>query len=393
MFINKPPALENQIGAALSAMLAGEKFDMNALYTLELLTDLVHEPRIKGLLLRLVAHPMPAVRRSVGRSLAQAGYGEGLQCLTWCALGTHPVLKHSQRAEKDSNARTVSKQHLFPFVRMLDNELIQMLVDDLADPRGNHHIDLLSAVPLELTSAKLEPLLSSKDARLQAAAAFVLGRNGREDVRPILENEISKGRNIELALLALSHIPNARVMELLEYFETEEHSPHRKWANDPRRIRLTMLAKRRHFLLSNASAHRSSEALGRFFRKEYPEYSHQSASPRLYRVGSRWEGASRENDENTESTADFIAEFLSGAERAACVEDQKEAMKLVKRSPAFQPRRTDVVFDFLLGPLIEPKGKFLPGVTLFFDDPDYDFSATDWIQNAEHYRVGTLSEF
>src|SRR5258708_23274277 len=130
-------------------------------------------------------------------------------------------------------------------------------------------------------------------------------------------------------------------------------------------MRVTMLAGGWHFLRSNASADRSSEALSRFFRKEYHEYSHQSASPRLYRVGSRWEGASHEKDENTESTADFIAEFLSGAERAACVEEQKEAMKLVKRSPAFQPRRTDVVFDFLLGPLIEPKGKFLPGVTLF----------------------------
>src|SRR5258708_38693738 len=109
--------------------------------------------------------------------------------------------------------------------------------------------------------------------------------------------------------------------------------------------------------------------------------------------GSVGAGPSRDNGENTESAADFIAEFLSGAERAACVEEQKEAMKLVKRSPAFQPRRTNVVFDFLLGPLIESKGKFLPGVTLFFDDPDYDFSATDWIQNAERYRVGTLIEF
>src|SRR5882724_10262552 len=164
MFINKPPVLEKQIGAALSAMLAGEKFDMNALYTLELLTEIVREPQIKDMLLRLVAHRLPAVRRSVGRSLAQAGYREGLQCLTWCALGNHPVLKHSQRAENDSNARAVSKQYLFPFVRMLDNELVQMLVDELADPRGNHHVDLLSAALLELTSAKLEPLLRSKDA-------------------------------------------------------------------------------------------------------------------------------------------------------------------------------------------------------------------------------------
>lgn len=390
MFINRPPGIENQIGAVLSALLKGERFDMNALYTLELLTDLVHEPRIKGLLLRLVAHPMPAVRRSVGRSLARAGYGEGLQCLTWCALGTHPVLKHSQRADKDSNARTVSKQYLFPFARLLDDELIQALVDDLAEPRGNHHVDLLSAAPVERVSGKVEPLLRSKDERLRAAAAVVLGRNGRDDVRPVLEKEISEGRNIELALAALSHIPNARVLELLEYFENEEHTPYRKWPNDPRRVRLIMLARRRRFLLSSTPLHRAKETLDRFFGKDYPEYAQQSVVPRLYRVGSRWEAGI---DENTESTADFVAEFFSEGERAACAAQQTEAMRIVKRSPAFQPRRADVSRDFLLGPLVEPSGKFLPGVTLFFDDPDYEFGATDWIRNAERYRVGTLSEF
>jgi len=391
MHIEKPLGLERQIAATLAAIRAGENFDMHALYTLELIPEMVHEPAVKGSLLQLVPHPWPAVRLSVGRSLALAGYREGLQSLTWCALATHPVLKHSQRAEQDSNLRTLSKQYLIPFAPMLDDELVGLIVEDLKDLRGNSHFDILSAVPAERSSTKLEALLASRDERLQAAAAFVLGRLGRQDVRPVLEREIGKKRHIELALLALSHIPDARLMELLEYFENQDNAPYREWKTDARRTRLAMLARRRRFLLSRAAT--PKETLSRFFRKDYPEYSRDATTVRLYHLGRRWGPADYHNDENTESTADFIAEFLSPEQRAACVAEQLEAMNTVKPSPAFQPRDRNRTFDFLAGPVVEPKGKFLPGVTLFFGLPDYDFAATDWIQNAERYRVGTLSEF
>ena len=391
MHIEKPPGLERQIGATLAAIRAGKDFEMHALYTLELIPELVHEPTIKDSLLQLVSHPWPGVRRSVGRSLAKAGYREGLQCLTWCALATHPVLKHSQREEQDSNTRTLSKQYLMPFAPSLDDELVALVVEDLKEPRGNCQFDVLAAAPSQLTFVKLEPLLKSRDERLQAAAAFVLGRHGRHDVRPILELEIDKKRHIELALLALSHIPNSRVMDLLQHFENESNAPYREYNNDVRRTRLVMLARRRRFLLSQGST--PKEVLDRFFRKNYPEYSRESAPVRLYHLGRRWGTADHDKDDNTESTADFIAEFLPAGQRAAPVAEQLEAMTTVKRNPAFQPRNKDRVFDFLAGPLAEPKGKFLPGVTLFFDNPDYDFAATDWIQNAERYRVGTLGEF
>lgn len=391
MHIGTPPGIERLIAAALCAIRAGGDWDMHALYTLELIPELVHEPAVKGSLLQLVVHPWPAVRLSVGRSLALAGYREGLLCLTRCALATHPVLKRSQRGEQDSNIRTLAKQYLIPFAPMLDDDLVGLIVEDLKDPRGNSHFDILSAVPAERSSAKLEAFLASRDERLRAVAAFVLGRLGRQDVRPALEREIGKQRHIELALLALSHIPDARVMELLEYFENRDNAPYREWNTDARRTRLAMLARRRRFLLSCAST--PKEALSRFFRKEYPEYARDSTPVRLYHLGRRWEGPEYDKDENTESTADFIAEFLSADERAACAAEQLEAMKTVKSSPAFQPRDPNRIFDFLAGPLREPKGKFLPGVTLFFDHPDYDFAATDWIRNAERYRVGTLSEF
>jgi hypothetical protein len=342
-------------------------------------------------MLQLVTHQYPGVRLSVGRSLAQAGYREGLLCLTWCALATHPVLKQGQGEEQDSNVRALSKQYLMPFAPALDDELVALLFEDLKDPRGNRHFDVLAAVPAELSSAKLEPFLASRDERLQAAAAFVLGRQGRQDVRQILEREIGKKQHIELALLALSHIPDARVMELLEYFENPNNAPYHEWKTDLRRARLAMLARRRRFLLSHVATRK--ETLSRFFRKDYPEYSRDSAPVRLYHLGRRWGGAEDDKDENTESTADFIAEFLSADERAACVAEQLEAMKTVRPSPAFQPRDRNRIFDFLAGPLCEPIGKFLPGVTLFFDHPDYDFAATDWIRNAERYRVGTLSGF
>jgi len=391
MHIERPPGLERQIAATLTAIAAGGKFQMHALYTLELIPELAHEPSIKHALLELVSHSWPGVRRSVGLTLAKAGYREGLQCLTWCALATHPVLKQSQRDEQDSNVRILSKHYLLPFAPMLDDELVGLMVEDLKDPRGNHHFDVLSAVPHQLAWARLQPLLASSDERLQAAAAFVLGRQGKEDVRPILEREVDGKRHIELALLALSHIPDSRVMGLLEHFEDERNAPYREYQSDVRRIRLAMLARRRRSLLSQAST--PKEALSRFFRKDYPEYSHNSAPVQLYHLGRRWGTADHENDENTESTADFIAEFVPADQRAACVAEQLAAMKAVKPSPVFQPRDRNRIFDFLLGAVVEPTSKFLPGVTLFFDHPDYDLAATDWIQNAERYRVGTLGEF
>jgi hypothetical protein len=230
-----------------------------------------------------------------------------------------------------------------PFAPALDDELVALLVEDLKDPRGNRQFDVLAAVPAELSCAKLEPLLASRDERLQATAAFVLGRHGRQDVRQILEREIGEKRHVELALLAPTHIPDARAMELLEYFENQDNAPYRECKTDVRRARLSMLARRRRFLLSHAAA--PMETLSRFFRKDYPEYSRDSRPVRLYHLGRRWGTAEHDKDENTESTADFIAEFLSADGRAACVAEQLEAMKTVRPSPAFQPRDRNRIFD------------------------------------------------
>lgn len=370
-------------------MQAGQGADMHALYTLELLPELALDPGIKPGLLELRTHQWPAVRRSVGRSLALAGCREGLECLTWCVLAVHPVTRRSQREEADSNMRVLSKQYLMPFAGLLDEELVGMIVGDLCDANGNRHVDLLSAAPAALVSHRLEPLLESRDRRLRADAAFVLGRRGRQDVGPLLEEDLRKARNVELALLAISHIKSDASLGWLEHFEREEHSPYGPPDADARTIRLMMLARRRRSLLSS----RPIDALERFFARDYAQYAGDSQKPpRLFHLGRRWGIAAHARDDNTESTADFVAEFFSAEDRAACVRLQLAAMASVKKSPAFQPRRADQVHDFLAGPLAEPKGKFLPGVTLFFDDPDYDFAATDWISNAERYRVGTVME-
>jgi hypothetical protein len=389
VFVNRPPGLEQRIGASLEAMQTAESADMHALYTLELLPELANEPAIRRRLLELRTHRWPGVRRSVGRSLALAGCREGLECLTWCVLAVHPVTRRSQREEADSNMRVLSKQYLMPFAGLLDEELVGMIVDDLCDASGNRHLDLLAAAPAALVSRGLEPLLESRDRRLRADAAFVLGRRGRQDVVPILEQELREARNVEPALLAISHIRSDATPGWLEHFESKGHSPYGPLDGDARTIRLTMLARRRRLLLSSGPV----DVLDRFFARDYRQYAGDSQSPpRLFHLGRRWGIAADALDENTESAADFVAEFFSPEDRAACVRRQLEAMAAVKKSPAFQPRRVDQVHDFLAGPLTEPKGKFLPGVTLFFDDPDYDFAATDWISNAERYRVGTVTE-
>src|SRR5262245_49073412 len=209
MHIERPPGIERQIAAALESIRAGQG-DMHALYTLELIPELAKEPRIKALLLELSTHRWPAMRRSAGRSLALAGFREGLQCLTRCALGTHPVLKQNQREEHDSNLRPLARQYLMPFHQQLHNDLVGLLVEDRKDPRGNFHVVVLSAVPALLSAPRLEPLLASRDERSQAAAALVLGRIGKQEARPVLEREIARKRYLEPALLALSHIPDAR---------------------------------------------------------------------------------------------------------------------------------------------------------------------------------------
>jgi hypothetical protein len=184
---------------------------------LELCPDFGREPEIYAGLVDLLQTKIWADRRRASEALVRINDPLGILHLTYNSLIFHPELKISQEGISGRSGRFLLKQ-----AEKLTDECIACLVSELNLPTGLLHVDILAAAESDKVIPLLLPLLSKQD-NAAKAAAYILAMKGRDDGRKILEDIVDSGKLINFALIALSHIPNDRVISFLREFSDSTH--------------------------------------------------------------------------------------------------------------------------------------------------------------------------
>lgn len=137
---------------------------------------------------------------------------KGLMHLVYAVLAEHPVQKQSQR---HFNVKKYSIAFLLRAgPENITDECLDLIIKDMLDPLGNLQMDVLASLPGERIVPRMLPLLDSQE-RTAMQAAYVLALKGRDEGRPILKKLIESSRFVELAIIALSHIPDSWLLDTL----------------------------------------------------------------------------------------------------------------------------------------------------------------------------------
>lgn len=416
----------------------GCRFPEEFYRTLEIFPDLAREPEIRALLVEALEIEPHVNRMLAARILHRSGDPLGILHLTYNSLSAHPLLK-----AKQDLASLWPEAYLLREAEKLTDECIELLIGDLEQPHAFWHMDILAAVPVEKIAPRMLPLLGEAET-LSAVAAYVLALKGNAGGRAILEALVEKQKLLNLALIALSHIPDYRALSYLKNYADPKHPIYNKQYENlltthAQRSGLMQQAQSRLFLLENKKTLAVRHTMEEFYLTSIQEMiAHSDLRSFLGRsikgakrggktasfedvAEAAWRWIKPPRDVNYRlfvinsgmgltsgplmtamNAPDFLCEFATPEDRAYCAEIQRASIRALIKVIGWRTLgngsdmgiRTTFFSDLSLPPTgselaYRNAPLYLPGVEIHYGPQDYEHAAVDWILNPARYRTSS----
>jgi hypothetical protein len=405
--------------------------------TLEIFPEFARDPKIHVMLLEALEVEPLGNRMLASKILLRSGDPLGILHLTYNSLSIHPLLK-----ERQDIASLWPDAHLLREADKLTDECIELLINDLEQPHAFWHMDILAALPEDKIVPRMRALLGNAET-LSVVAAYVLALKGNAEGRAILEELVEKQKLLNLALIALSHIPDFRAISYLKTYADPKHPIYNTqyenlFMTQAQRSGLMQQAQCRLFLLEcdkPAVRHTMEEFyltsiqemirhsdlrkfLGRSIKggrsggkissfEDVAEAAWRWIKPprnvnyRLFVINSGM-GLTSGKLMTAVNAPDFLCEFATPADRAYCAEIQRTSIRALLKVIGWRSLgngsdmgiRTTFFSDQALPPTgselaYRNAGVYLPGVEIRYSPQDYEHGAVDWILNPGRYRTNS----
>jgi len=406
--------------------------------TLRLFPEFARDAKIRAMLASALETAALRYRIRASMILLRVGDPLGILHLTYNSLSTHPLLKVSQDL-----AGLWPDAHLLREADHLTDECIELLINDLEQPHAFWHMDILAALPAEKIIPRMRVLLA-QEGTAAIVAAYVMAMKHNDEGRSILEGLVESQKLLNLALAALSHIPNYRVLSYLRSYAAPQNPIYnRQYDNlmvtNAQRSGLMQDAHCRLFLLEHRSRQPVQRTMEAFYLDSIQEMIAQSDvrsmrghAPRSTGSGGkvltleewaeatwRWIKPTRDIGYRlfvinsgvgiTSGTLmtgvnapDFLCEFSTPEVRTHCAEIQRASIRALLKVIGWRTLEdgSDMgISTTFLSPLaLPPTGRelahrnmplYLPGIEIKYGPKDYEHAATDWILNPGRYRTNT----
>lgn len=404
--------------------------------TLALFPAFADEPKIRTLLRKGLEDPHLANRMQAARMLVWAGDPEGILHLTYNSLSFHPLLR-----VKNDLLSLWPEAYLLREADKLNEVCIDLLIGDLKPPHAFWHMDILAALPAEKIVPRMLTLLKGEPFQAMLAA-YVLAMKANPEGKGLLLGLVEKQKFLNLALVALSHLPDFVVTSHLRSYASPEHSIYnRDYENikptDAQRSGLQLQASCRNALLENKNPHplrdtidafyltsiqhmvadsdlrtslgRSAGGAGRTVQmgtfEDLAEAAWRWIKPprsvgyRLYTINSGI-GATMGQLATGVSAPDFLCEFSTPQDRDYCAEIQRTSIRALIQVIGWRTLGNGsdmgIRTTFMSGQDLPPSGvelawrnkqAYLPGVAIEYEPRDYERAAVEWILHPQRYRT------
>lgn len=391
--------LVKQMERALDAQLAGQRYayGSRALNTLEAKPELAAQARIHSLLVEMLGFSDGiGYRNQAARILYSLGDPLGILHLTYNCLSEHPVIGQPQ-----IGGSGCSDAYLIRRASSITDECIDLLIADICRSPGYLHADALAVAPADKVIPRMLPLLEMP-IHISAQAAYVLAMHKNDKGRKLLEQiaEDANLRLIELAIIGLSHIPDAHAIDLIKGYADDRHPVYLK--SD---LEFTQENLNRKELLTKSRQRSRILERGKniSFIDVMKEFNATSTQQEIKLQGVKVPAnfapiLFMDILVFLTHAPDFIAEFATPAERNVLAEIQGVGMQQlfeVAGSDLLVIEKSNSWSRFMLWYNHPTDSRehnilfYLEGVQIHNDEEDYLFAATDWILNPEGYRHGS----
>lgn len=355
---------------------------------------LVQDNEVRNMVIEALSCCALGYRWYAALALHAIGDPLGIVHLTYNSLSIHPITGQHQPSSSGWG-----DGYLIQHALSMTDECIELLIQDILNPPGYLHADVLSMLPPERIVNRVLSLLD-QPLRIAAQAAYVLAMKGRSEGRAVLEQiaETMNLRYIELAIIGLSHIPNQRTVELIRGFTDQNHpiygkSDYEFGVNWLSKKELLTKSMQRLLMLEPGTGAPFIEVMKHFYMlppaREWKvgmgiTIPVNLVAPTLFEITLH----------SVTWTPDFIAEFATESERNELAEIQTkgmleflEAVPMDNLRPLSWPR----FMSWAKRPMDSRNffGENILGIQVVNDKEDYLFSATDWLLNPQDYRLGS----
>lgn len=406
--------------------------------TLELFPEFARDPKIRAMLVSALETAALRYRIRASIILLRIGDPLGILHLTYNSLSTHPLLKVRQDL-----ASLWPDAHLLREADKLTDECIELLIDDLEPPHAFWHMDILAALPAKKIIPRMRTLLK-QEGTAAIVAAYVMAMNHNDEGRAILHELIESQKLLNLALIALSHIPNYPVLSYLRSYAAPDNPIYNKqydnlFVTNAQRSGLMLNAQCRLYMLENKNRHPVQRTMEAFYLNSIQELIEQSDlrsslghAPKSTGSGGRvltldewaeasWRWIKPTRDINYRlfvinsgvgitsgmlatgvNAPDFLCEFSTPEVRTHCAEIQQASIRALLSVIGWRTlgdgSDMGIRTTFLGRLALPPTGHelayrnmplYLPGVEIKYGPKDYEHAATDWILNPGRYRTNS----
>lgn len=370
--------------------------ELAALGIVEDFPFLAEDGRIKAMVSRQLGANALGYRYLAARILCKLGDPQGILHLTYNSLSKHPMLgcDHT-KVSGWSDAYAIRWAHL------LTEECLEFLIDDVCGDNSHLHADLLASAAKELVVPCLLELLDS-NRLVSVQAAYALACHGRREGSDILQSIIDKCDEslFELALVALSHIPDQSVLILLESVANQQHTIFIKLDSDAKKKQLATKAAQRLMVLQEEGNNILVGAIEYFYTNQERDYLDtqrefimkqgiklpEGYEPKLFLL----------QQHSVTWTADFIFEFSNESARK-----ELSNIQTARLLELFSYLSDDEYIKISHAPFLtwfeHPKDRqkfrnsYLPGVDVRNEREDFMFAAVDWLLHPNKYRIGAIN--
>ncbi len=379
---------------------------------LTLAPEFARDEAIHAQLVAALAAADWGARSAAAGILLKAGDPLGILHLAYNALTNHPQLNV---AHPGGWPNTLLLRH----AAELTDECVERLLSDLAWPGALRHVDLWAALPQDIVVPRMQALLEKRDT-LAIPAAYVLAMKGNDDGRRTLNRLVAQEQYLDLALIALSHIPDHDTMLALRAYASPKHPIYSRTNADGTAspqlcARLLRNAQCRRFLLDCTDPYPVRRTMEHFYLRSLQEMEEADADGAADggHVESPAGGAGRVctlarggearffvfNSQHGNGAAatgvsapDLLCEFSDAACQAYCAEHQRKTLRawLAAQEPAAiaEGSALRAGTTFLCGLHAADEAQF-PGLHISYEAADYERAAVDWILAPARHRFAT----
>jgi len=372
MVIQHGPNIASEVASYLKEI---EKYSTGPLHVLAVLPKLAAHKDIQTELTQLLSHPIFTIRLMAAEALARVGCSNGMRHIVYNALSTHPILNVSQTAG-DKDLPRMARHALFPFVRVIPVDALDLLIEELKAQNGNPVHDLLASLP-KVTIIPRVLGLRENSGETCLYSAYILARHGLAEGRSKLSQALKSTvlSELEIAIVGLSHIPTMEIVSCLEELADEGNSiyvqnAHLQWD-------IPGLAKHR-VQIAKAILEHSVEDMQKILERLFMR-AFQGTS--LFSYGGRWV----QDSFGMGSAPDLLFEFAGAQLRERLVTIQKKCLAFLDQDVLASK---EFECSFALG-LPHLNDIYNPPLRISIERDDFERAAIEWIAQPEAFLVGS----